>query len=67
MSQKAVEQFLGRAITDDRFRERAQASLELSCLSEGFALSKAEALQLAKIDFSLLSYIGTTLDDELRR
>jgi len=67
MSQEAVERFLGRAITDERFRERARLSLEQSCLSEGYAISQTEAEYLANLDFRLLGFVATTLADSIRR
>jgi hypothetical protein len=54
-------------MTDDRFRERAKTSLEQSCLSEGYLLSKAESAFLAKLDFEVLTSVATKLDDALRR
>ena len=67
MSQESVESFLGRAITDDRFRKRAMVSFEQCCLSEGYSISKAEYSYLEKLDFKLLSFVATTLDDAIRR
>lgn len=67
MSQESVERFLGRAITDERFRERAMSSFEQCCLSEGFAISKAEFSHLSKLDYKLLGFVATTLDDAIRR
>jgi hypothetical protein len=67
MSQEAVERFLGRVITDERFRERASKSLEKSCISEGYALSNTEVAYLASMDFKLLGLVGRTLDDSIRR
>ena len=48
MSQESVERFLGRAITDERFRDRAMASFEQCCLSEGYTISESELLFLTK-------------------
>ena len=67
MSQESVEQFLGRVITDGRFRQKAITSLEKTCLSEGYSLSKAETGYLANIDFKLFGLVATTLDDSIRR
>ncbi|MBT0664589.1 hypothetical protein KI809_09785 [Geobacter pelophilus] len=67
MSQEAVERFLGRIITDERFRERAKAGIEQSCISEGYLLSAPEFEHLEKLDFRLFSYVGATLDDAIRR
>jgi hypothetical protein len=67
MSQESVERFLGRVITDDRFRERAKTTLEQSCFIEGYLLSKVESAYLTKLDFELLGAVATTLDDAIRR
>jgi hypothetical protein len=67
MSQEAVERFLGRVITDGRFREQAKESLAQSCLSEGYALSQKETAFLTGLDFRLLGFVATTLDDAIRR
>jgi len=67
MSQEAVERFLGRAITDERFREKAKSALEQSCISEGYSLSQTEVAYLANLDFRLLGFVATTLNDSIRR
>jgi predicted restriction endonuclease len=67
MSQDSVERFLGRVITDTLFRERAARSLEQCCASEGYPLTQAESALLEKVDFRLLGFVSTTLDDAIRR
>lgn len=67
MSQDAVERFLGRAITDEQFRSRAQMSLDQCCLSEGLGISHSEAAFLAKLDFRLFDIVATHIDDAIRR
>lgn len=67
MSQESVERFLGRAITDERFRERAMVSFEQCCLSEGYSISSSELPFLTKLDLRLLGFVATTLDDAIRR
>ena len=67
MSQESVEQYLGRLMTDDRFRERAKTNPVQSCFSEGYVLSKAESDYLSKLDFQLLGSLAESLDDALRR
>lgn len=67
MSQESVERFLGRVITDERFRHRAQASLDQCCTSDGYCFSPTELAHLAKIDYRLLGFVATTLDGEILR
>lgn len=68
MSQKAVEQLIGRLITDTCFREKAARSLEKACFEEGYDLTEAERRLVASLDFkrlALAEYLW--LDDEIRR
>ena len=67
MSQTTVEMFLGRLMTDDRFRERAKNNVEQICFDEGYVISKRESTYLAKLDFELLGSVAANLDDALRR
>lgn len=67
MSQESVERFLGRLITDERFREKAKSSLEQSCRTAGYSLSPEETKYLAQIDFKLFSFVSSTLDEAIIR
>jgi hypothetical protein len=67
MSQESVERFLGRVITDERFRDRAKNSLEQLCVSEGYTLSKSETEYLENIDIRVFSIVALTLDDAIKR
>ena len=67
MSQTTVEMFLGRLMTDDRFRERAKNNVEQICFDEGYVISKVESTFLSKLDFELLGSVAANLDDALRR
>ena len=68
MSQQAVEQTLGRLITDKRFRRLAVESLKSACLREGYQLTPAEVLLVAKcLDLSGLNEFANGLDPGLRR
>jgi len=59
--------FLGRLMTDDRFRERAKNNVEQICFDEGYVISKVESTFLSKLDFELLGSVAANLDDALRR
>ena len=67
MSQNDVERFIGRLITDAKFRYEAAVSLEKVCYSHGFSLSSEEISLLRKLDFSRLSLIDGTIDDSIKR
>lgn len=68
MSQRAVEQLIGRLITDSCFREKAARSLEIACFDEGYELTDAERHIVASMDFERLAQAGFFwLDDEIRR
>lgn len=67
MSQIEVERFIGRIITDAKFRNRAANSLENACCSEGISLSSAEKSLLRTIDYSLISLIAELIDDAIKR
>lgn len=67
MSQESVERFLGRVLTDERFREKARFSLDQCCSTEGYSFSPSERTHLAKLDFRLMGFVATTLDGEILR
>jgi hypothetical protein len=67
MSQIEVERFLGRIITDARFRAKAASSIESVCFSEGLSLSMAEKSFLRIIDYSLINLIAELIDDSIKR
>jgi len=67
MSQTAVEQVLGRMITDERFRRLATTSLEAACLQEGYRLFPAELRLLSNLDLQCISTIAGRLDPGLCR
>lgn len=56
MSQEAVEQVLGRLITDEKFRTQVGVSLEKASLQQGYALTAAEIRLLSGLD--LLGFSG---------
>lgn len=67
MSQIEVERFLGRLITDQDFRLKAETSLEQICYTRGFSLSATEMSLLRCLDFSLFGAIAEIIDDSIKR
>ena len=67
MSQDAVERFIGRIATDEKFRERARTSLPTACISEGLSVSEEEMSALKRIDLMLFELISHTIDDSIKR
>jgi Ribosomally synthesized peptide prototyped by Frankia Franean1_4349. len=68
MSQKAVEQFIGRLVTDARFRERALHDLNAVCIEEGYDLTDAELHIVGSLDFDRLAQAEEFwLDDRIKR
>lgn len=67
MSQIEVERFLGRIITDAKFRDKTAACLASACNNHGFSLSAAEISFLQNIDYALIDLIAETIDDSIRR
>lgn len=67
MSQEAVEKLLGRMITDGQFRQLAAQSLEISCLHEGYFLTKEELKLLSGLNVAEFSRIENQLSPCLRR
>lgn len=67
MSQAAVEQVMGRMITDERFRRLATKSLETACLLEGYQLFPAELRLLSGLDVQYVGEFADRLDPGLCR
>lgn len=67
MSQEAVEQVLGRMITDEKFRHSTVDSLETSCLNEGYLLSKGELCLLSTLKQHVITEFAAQLDPNLCR
>lgn len=68
MSQEAVEQILGRLITDERFRRLVVDSLEAASLREGYNLTPAELLLLSSsLELQRITELADRLNPGLRR
>lgn len=67
MSQHAVEQFIGRLVTDDAFRERVRHDASTACHEHGFALTTAELSLVKRINLDALSRIAELVAEDLRR
>jgi len=67
MSQEAVEQVLGRLITDERFRRLAEDSLEAACRQEGYRLFPAELRLLSCLELQDIREFADRLNPGLRR
>lgn len=67
MSQAAVEQVLGRMITDERFRRLATTSLEAACLQEGYQLLPSELRLLSTLELQCVTELAGKLDPGLCR
>lgn len=67
MSQEAVEQVLGRMITDERFRRFATDSLEEACRQEGYRLLPAEMRLLSGLEMHHVTEFAGRLNPGLCR
>ncbi len=67
MSQKAVEQLIGRLVTDDVFRERVRSDVSTACSENGFVLTKDELMLVGRIDLDAVSQLAELVSDDLRR
>ena len=70
MSQRAIEQVVGRLITDEAFRERFLAAPEdtvLALAERGVELNRNEVAALLSTDPSLWARTAETLDPRLQK
>ncbi len=67
MSQSSVETFLGRIITDRRFRQLAMVSPEYACSNAGLELTSLEKVSLQALDLSLLDSMAENIDIAIQR
>jgi hypothetical protein len=67
MSQEAVERLLGRLLTDDLFRKRAEKSIENLCQESGYDLNAGELSVLSRDDIIRLGMVSHQLDRNIKR
>jgi hypothetical protein len=67
MSQRAVEQVLGKLVTDERFRAVFLADPERACLCAGLELSPDERRAMAAIPAEAIATFAECLQDRIRR
>ena len=67
MSQEAVERFLGRMLTDQRFRTLVGESLESASRQEGFQLNPVELRLLSSLEPGCCAELAGLVDPGLRR
>ena len=67
MSQRAVEQILGRLLTDEEFRDRFFEEPRCACYASGFELTPVELQALRQIPRTPLEALSRRLDDRIRR
>src|SRR5262245_19270177 len=67
MSQRAVEQVLGKLVTDETFRSVFFADPERACFCAGLELSQDERRALAAIPVESLATFAECLQDRIRR
>lgn len=67
MSQEAVERLFGRLLTDDKFRKRAEESIELLCREAGYDLNSGELNAIRRDDIIRLDIVSHQLDRSIKR
>jgi hypothetical protein len=67
MSQKAVESFIGRLVTDDQFRQMASNSLSDACAAIGLELTPTEMNFLSRMKISRIADLCRCIDPGLCR
>lgn len=65
MSQSEVERVIGRAVTDEAFRQALIDNARAAC--QGYNLSEAELEALEKLDNSSLQAFAGTLDQRISK
>jgi hypothetical protein len=67
MSQRAVEQILGKLLTDEEFRRRFFEDPHCACFSSGFELSPVELEAVMRTPRTPLAALSRRLDDRILR
>ena len=67
MSQDAVERLLGRLMTDDVFRKKAEASIENVCRDAGYDLNPDELKAIKPVDVLYIEMVSARLDRGIKR
>lgn len=67
MSQRVVEQILGRLLTDEEFRHQFFEEPHCACYASGFELTPVELQALRQIPRTPLEALSRRLDDRIRR
>jgi hypothetical protein len=67
MSQDAIESFLGRLLTDDRFRERAITTFRQLCFEEGFRFTEEETAIIVEMELAIFARWSQEIDPRIRR
>jgi len=67
MSQEAVERLLGRLLTDDLFRKRAEKSIENLCREYGYDLNAGELSVIGRDDIIRIGMVSHQLDRNIKR
>jgi hypothetical protein len=67
VSQRAVEQLLGKLLTDEEFRRRFFEDPHCACFRSGLDLSPVELEAVMRTPRTPLATLGRRLDDRIRR
>ncbi len=67
MSQRAVEQVLGKLLTDEEFRHQFFQDPHCACFVSGLELSPVELEAVMQIPRTPLAALSRRLDDRIRR
>jgi hypothetical protein len=66
MSQEAVERLLGRLLTDDIFRKKAEESMEVLCRESGYNLNTEELKAITRDDINRIDTVSKKLNTNIK-